>query len=59
MIARHNPDTTGFLNFLCGFQTDNLPTCAVATIRFDCSWPRIQGESGILIDYDFPKKAQR
>ena len=56
MIAGHNPDTTSLLNFLCGYQTENVPTCAVATIRFDCNWNEIMGKDGVLVDYDFPKK---
>lgn len=56
MLVGHNPDMTSFLNSLCGFQTGNMPTCAIASIEFDCAWSEVTYDSGALLYYDFPKK---
>ncbi len=56
MLTGHNPDMTSVLNFLSGYQTDNMPTCAIATIGFDRQWSEVGRGSGQLLDYDFPKK---
>lgn len=55
MLVGHNPDMTMLLNRICGYQVDNMPTCAIATIRLDCEWPEVEDDSGSLLNYDFPK----
>lgn len=52
MLVAHNPDLTELLNLLCGFQTENLPTCAVATLSLS-DWRHTGGAS--LKAYDYPK----
>ncbi len=56
MLVGHNPDMTSFLNFLCGYHTSNMPTCAIATIEFKGEWKKISQSDGTLLDYDYPKK---
>lgn len=56
MLVGHNPDMTEFFNFLCGHQTANMPTAAIARIEFDLAWAQIKKGSGTLLDYDYPKK---
>ncbi len=56
MLVGHNPEMTLWLNQLCGFQTDNMPTCAIASIQFDQKWCNVCNNSGFLNNYDFPKK---
>jgi phosphohistidine phosphatase len=56
MLVGHNPDMTAFLNFLCGYQTSNMPTCSIATIEFNVEWKKIAQSDGTLVDYDYPKK---
>ncbi len=56
MLVGHNPDMTTLFNKICGFQTDNMPTCAIATIQLEQEWKDITKHSGTLIDYDFPKR---
>jgi len=56
MLVGHNPDMTSLLNQLCGYQTDNMPTCAIASIQFEKQWPAICQNDGILSYYDYPKK---
>lgn len=58
MLVGHNPDMTSLLNKLCGYQTDNMPTCAIAKISFPKGWSEIDFNDGIIEHYDFPKKQQ-
>lgn len=55
MLVGHNPDMTAFSNFLCGYHTSNMPTCAISTIEFDTEWEKISRSKGTLVDYDYPK----
>ena len=55
MLVGHNPDMTSLLNKLCGYQTDNMPTCAIAKISFPKDWSEIDFNDGIIEHYDFPK----
>ncbi len=55
MLVGHNPDMTSLLNKLCGYQTDNMPTCAIAKISFPKEWSEIDFNDGIIEHYDFPK----
>jgi phosphohistidine phosphatase len=54
MLVGHNPDMTSLFNSLCGFQTDNMPTCAVATIEFQGGWRDLAPNFGRLLDYKRP-----
>ena len=56
MLVAHNPDMTHLLNSLVGYTTDNMPTCAIATIGFRESWQEVDFGKGVLIDYDYPKR---
>lgn len=56
-LVGHNPDLTELANHLAGFHTDNLPTCAVFRVRFDChSWQVIEPGSARLLEFDTPKQ---
>jgi phosphohistidine phosphatase len=57
MLVGHNPDMTSFSNFLSGYHTSNMPTCAISTIEFDGEWEKTYKGNGTLVDYDYPKKA--
>lgn len=56
MIVCHNTGVTDFINSVCGFITDNVPTCGIAVFRIDAKkwedFPQAQKE---LWFYDFPK----
>ncbi|MEZ5534531.1 MAG: histidine phosphatase family protein [Thiolinea sp.] len=56
MLVGHNPGFTMLLNELQDQQfIANMPTCAVAVVAFDVdSWA--DARTGILLDYDYPKK---
>lgn len=58
MLVGHNPDMTSLFNILCGYQTENMPTCAIASIHFQNTWSDVCADSGLLADYDYPKKSR-
>lgn len=45
MLVGHNPGLTLLVNILGGGPLDNLPTCAVAALQFDCDDWLLQGRS--------------
>lgn len=57
MIFGHNPTFTMVINYLSDKYLDNLPTCGFVQIDFDLeSWKDIEGKTGKLIKYEYPKK---
>lgn len=60
MIFSHNPDLTELYNQLTGDGLDNLPTCAVATLRFDiASWQALTRAKVAHALLDYPKLRPR
>jgi phosphohistidine phosphatase len=56
MIFAHNPIITQTANSLTKPFTDNIPTCGIACIQFDCEhWNEIEKKEGVLFFFDFPK----
>jgi phosphohistidine phosphatase len=56
-LVAHNPGLTELCNYLCGERIDNLPTCAVASIRFDVdTWAAVYRDTGRIIRYEYPRK---
>ena len=55
MLVGHNPDMTEMLNSLCGYQVDNMPTCAVACMSFEGGWAEIDYDGCELQNYNMPK----
>ena len=56
-LVGHNPGLTDFCNYLCDEGIDNLPTCAVASVRFDTdTWQAVYRDTGRLIRYEYPRK---
>lgn len=59
MLVGHNPTMTDLVNYLVGHCTDNLPTCAVATLEFDTDdWRDLENAAVRLVELDFPKNCQ-
>ena len=57
MLFGHNPTFTMITNYLSDKYIDNLPTCGFVQIDFRLnSWREIEGETGKLILYEYPKK---
>ncbi|WP_417333315.1 SixA phosphatase family protein [Halarcobacter sp.] len=55
-IIGHNPTLNMLAFYLVGFN-ENIPTCGVLEIEFDCdSWREVNKKSAKLISFDYPKK---
>jgi phosphohistidine phosphatase len=56
LIFGHNPIITQTANYLTPPFTENIPTCGMACIAFDCEdWKLVKKQKGKLLFYDFPK----
>ncbi len=59
MLFGHNPGITECANLMAGSSIDNIPTCGIAFISFDCnSWKDIEPGEGTIVFYDYPKKVE-
>jgi phosphohistidine phosphatase len=57
MFFGHNPTFTMISNYLSHKYIDNLPTCGFVQINFDLEkWNEIEGNTGKLILFEYPKK---
>ena len=57
LLFGHNPGLSELALMLARCSFADLPTCAVATIRFDlANWREVRRGSGVLERYDYPKK---
>ena len=57
MLVGHNPGFTALCNYLSDANIDNMPTCSIAQIQFDVDkWDSVSAHSGVLLDFDYPKK---
>jgi len=55
-LVGHNPGVSALAYTLCDLK-ENLPTCAIVEIDFDCdSWMEVSKGNSTLVSYDFPKK---
>jgi len=55
-LVGHNPGVSALAYMLCGL-TQQLPTCAIVEIEFDCdSWMDASKDNSKLISYEYPKK---
>ena len=56
MLIGHNPSVTEVINYFCNnAKIDNVPTCGVAIINFECDWENIKSD-GVLIDFVYPQQ---
>jgi phosphohistidine phosphatase len=56
MLVGHNPAITSLLNAISDTSIANMPTCAIAIIRYDMeTWTDLRSEDGQLVGYDYPK----
>ena len=52
----HNPSLNELAQKYVGFE-DNIPTCGVLEIEFDCdSWSEIDRENSKIVSFEYPKK---
>ena len=57
-LVAHNPGVSALAYMYCDMK-ENLPTCAVVEIEFDCnSWMDVSKENARLVSYEYPKKYQ-
>ena len=57
MFFGHNPTFTMISNYLSDKKIVNLPTCGFVQIDFDVkSWKAIEGNTGKLVLFEYPKK---
>jgi phosphohistidine phosphatase len=55
-LVGHNPGVSALAYMLCGL-TQQLPTCAIVEIEFDCdSWMDASKDNSKFISYEYPKK---
>lgn len=55
-IFGHNPGLNMLAFYLVDFN-ENLPTCGILEIEFDCeSWREVTKKNAKLISFDYPKK---
>lgn len=55
-LVGHNPGVSALAYTYCGLK-ENLPTCAIVEIEFDCdSWMDVGNHNAKLISYEYPKK---
>lgn len=60
MLFGHNPAFTLTTNFISDKSLSNLPTAGFVEIQFPFDdWNLVEGNSGKLIRYEYPKKYQK
>ena len=53
----HNPGLTYLSNYLCDFETDNIPTCGIVCMQLDFnSWKYLSSKSCSFKFFEYPKK---
>lgn len=55
MLVGHNPGLTYLVNDIASVHIDNIPTCGIAAIQFQCEWNEVSSGTGSLIWFDYPK----
>ena len=57
MLFGHNPGLTYLSNYLCDFETDNIPTCSIICMQLDFdSWKYLGNKSCRFNFFEYPKK---
>ncbi len=59
MVVCHNTGITDFVNSLCGYVTDNLPTCGMVAFEVHCKkWKDFDLAEKKLVFYDYPRSRE-
>ena len=59
MIVCHNTGITDFVNSLCGYITDNVPTCGMVAFQIDCDqWPAFEEANKRFVFFDYPRSRE-
>ena len=57
MLFGHNPGLTYLSNYLCDYETDNIPTCGIVCMQLDFgSWKYLGSKSCNFLFFEYPKK---
>jgi phosphohistidine phosphatase len=57
ILFGHNPGLTYLSNYLCNFETDNIPTCGIVCMQLDFdSWKYLGNKTCSLKFFEYPKK---
>jgi|SRR3989304_4407655 len=57
MLFGHNPGLTYLSNYLCDFETDNIPTCGIICMQLDFdSWKYLGNKTCGFKFFEYPKK---
>ena len=57
ILFGHNPGITYLSNYLCNFETDNIPTCGVICMQLDFdSWKYLGNKTCGFKFFEYPKK---
>ena len=57
MLFGHNPGLTYFSNYLCNYETDNMPTCGVICMQMEYDSWKFSGNKIFTFKYfEYPKK---
>jgi phosphohistidine phosphatase len=57
MLFGHNPGLTYLSNYLCDFETDNIPTCGIICMQLDFdSWKYLGNKTCSFTFFEYPKK---
>lgn len=57
-LVGHNPDLTGFAEWLSGENLGNIPTCGVVALRMNVpAWSAVGANTGTMLFFDYPKKS--
>jgi phosphohistidine phosphatase len=60
MLYGHNYGITYFANHISDSAIDNIPTCGIVRIDFDCdAWKDTENKKGKLIFFEYPKKHKK
>ncbi|MEE8589496.1 MAG: histidine phosphatase family protein [Sulfurimonadaceae bacterium] len=57
MLIGHNPAWEVLAGYLSGSDI-TLPACAIVQISFECAWKKVDGGSGKILYFDYPKKGK-
>lgn len=55
-LFSHNYGITAFANTLTAVRVDNMPTCSIYAVRFECEhWAEIETAAATFLFFDYPK----
>ena len=56
LLVGHNPSLTDLVNYLSKDKIDNIPTCGIVGLTFNCSWQNLSDNCCDTIFFEYFKK---